>query len=163
MTETTYRMSPQQTITVTRSGADTRGALLEVESTWSGAGDLPPARYHPGQDERFEIVEGRLRVLIDGAERVLGPGDVVDVPCGAVHAMTAVDGPARAIWQTRPALRTEAFFAGIDAAQRRGGSLLALAPVIREHSGEVRYTNPPWMIQRPLFAVLTVAARILRR
>jgi mannose-6-phosphate isomerase-like protein (cupin superfamily) len=161
MTGATYRLSPQQSLTVTTSGTDTRGERLEVETTWSGGGDLPPAHFHPAQDEHFEVVEGNLRVLVDGTERVLGPGDALDVPRGSVHAMTATDGGARAIWQTRPALRTEEFFAGMDAAHRRGGSLLV--PVVRAHTAEVRFTTPPRLVQGPLFAVVGLAAKLLRR
>lgn len=51
MSNTTYRMSPHQTLTVRRSSADTGGELLEVEATWSGDGALPPAHFHPDQDE----------------------------------------------------------------------------------------------------------------
>jgi hypothetical protein len=80
-----------------------------------------------------------------------------------VHAMTATDGWARALWQTRPALRTEEYFAGMDAAQRSGGSLLDLVPVVRAHTAEVRFTKPPRLVQGPLFAVLGLAAKLLRR
>jgi hypothetical protein len=109
------------------------------------------------------MLEGRLRVLVEGDERMLGPGDVLDVPRGSVHTMTATDDGARAIWQTRPALRTEQFFAAMSAAQDRGGSLLDFVPVARAHTAEVRFTKPPPWLQGPLFAVLGVASRLLRR
>ncbi|MPZ81924.1 MAG: cupin domain-containing protein [Actinophytocola sp.] len=163
MNDATYRLSPQQTLTVRRSSADTGGELLEVEATWAGGGPLPPAHFHPAQDEHFEVVDGQLRVLLDGEERLLGPGDVLDIPRGTVHAMTATHDGARAIWQTRPAMHTERFFAAMDAAHNRGGSLLDLVPVARTHAAEVRFTNPPPWIQGPLFAVLSLTARLLRR
>jgi mannose-6-phosphate isomerase-like protein (cupin superfamily) len=155
MSAATYRMTPHQTLTVRRSDDE----VLEVEATWSGGGALPPAHFHPAQDEHFEILEGRLRVLVDGAEHLLSPGDVLDIPRGTVHAMTATAGGARAIWQTRPALRTEQFFAAMDAAQSRGGSLLDFVPVARAHTAEVRFTTPPVWLQGPLFAVLGLVAR----
>ncbi|MGH3757900.1 cupin domain-containing protein [Actinophytocola sp.] len=163
MTEVTYRLSPHQTLTVRRSSADTGGELLEVEATWSGGGALPPAHFHPAQDEHFEVVDGGLRVLVDGAERLLEAGDVLDVPQGTVHAMTGAQDGARAIWRTRPAMRTEEFFAAMDEAQRRGGSLLDLVPVVRAHRAEFRLTTPPRWLQRPLFAVLGVAGKLVRR
>jgi quercetin dioxygenase-like cupin family protein len=163
MSDATYRLSAHQTLVVRRSGTDTGGELLEVEATWSGGGPLPPAHFHPAQDEHFEMIEGRLRVLVDGQESLLGPGDVLDVPRGAVHAMAATDGGARAIWQTRPALRTEQFFAAMSAAQSRGGSLLDFVPVARAHTAEVRFTTPPPWIQGPLFGVLGLIARLRRR
>ncbi len=159
----TYHLSPQQTLTVTKSGADTGGALLEVEATWSGGGSLPREHFHPAQTERFEVTDGRLRVVLDGAERVLEPGDVLEVPPGTVHAMTAGDQGARAIWQIRPALRTQELFAALSDAHRRGGSLLDFVPVARAHRAEIRFTKPPPLVQGPVFAALSLFARVVRR
>lgn len=163
MTGATYRLSPQQTLTVTTAASDTGGEWLEVESTWSGGDKLPPAHFHPAQDERFEILEGELRADLAGSALRLGPGDVLDVPRGTVHAMTATKAGARAVWQTRPALRTEEFFAAMDAAQRRGGSVLDLVPVVRAHAAEVRVMKPPRPIQGTVFAVLALVAKLLGR
>lgn len=155
----TYRLSPRQTLTVTSSSAE----MLEVEVRWTGGGDLPPAHLHPAQDERFEVLEGRLRVLVGDGERTLEPGDVLDVPRGTVHAMIATGGGARAIWQTRPALRTQEYFAAMDTALARGGSVLSYAPVFRAHAAEVRLASPPAWVQGPLFAVLAAAGTLLGR
>ncbi|KAI1486006.1 hypothetical protein F5X96DRAFT_277011 [Biscogniauxia mediterranea] len=35
----------------------------------------PPLHFHPWQEEYIEVLEGRLAVEVDGAERVLGPAD----------------------------------------------------------------------------------------
>lgn len=163
MTGATYRRSAVQTMTVRRSGEDSDGEVLEVESTWAEGGDLPPAHFHPAQDEHLEVLEGTLRVSLDGTVREVGPGEVLEIPRGTVHAMAATTGDARAIWQTRPALATESFFAGIDGVQRRGGSLLDLAPVVRAHAAEVRFTPPPRIVQAPLFAALGLVARVRGR
>jgi quercetin dioxygenase-like cupin family protein len=68
----------------------------------------------------MSVLEGELRVSIDGSERLLKRGDVLDIPCGTAHTMAAAtsDG-ARAMWQIRPALRTEQFFAAMDLSPRR--------------------------------------------
>lgn len=159
----TYKLSSQQTLTVTKSGTDTGGALLELEATWTGGGPLPRAHFHPAQTEHFEVTDGRLRVVLDGEERVLEPGDVLDVPPGTVHAMTAADEGARAVWQIRPALRTQELFAALSDAHSRGGSLLDFVPVARAHTAEIRFTKPPPPVQVPLFAVLDLVARLRRR
>jgi quercetin dioxygenase-like cupin family protein len=159
----TYQLSAQQTLRVTKSSADTGGELLELEATWTAGGSLPRAHFHPAQSEHFEVVDGRLRVVLDGRERVLGPGDVLDVPPGTVHAMTATDQGARAIWQIRPALRTQEMFAALSEAHRRGGSMLDFVPVARAHSAEIRFTKPPPLVQGPLFGAIALVARLLRR
>jgi quercetin dioxygenase-like cupin family protein len=101
----------RQSLTFRRTTADTGGELLEVESRWEAAGPEPPAHYHPRQDERFQVLEGELRARVGDVEHAVGAGDTLDVPAGTPHAMwNPGPGRARAVWQTRPALRTEAFF-----------------------------------------------------
>jgi mannose-6-phosphate isomerase-like protein (cupin superfamily) len=41
---------------------------LEMEGFYSGEGGLPPNHLHPRQDEHFEVLEGAVRAVIDGAE-----------------------------------------------------------------------------------------------
>jgi len=159
----TYQLSAHQTLTVTKSSAETGGELLELEATWTGGGSLPRAHFHPAQSEHFEVVGGRLRVILDGEERVLEPGDVLDVPPGTVHAMTATDEGARATWQIRPALRTQEMFDALSEAHRRGGSLLDVVPVARAHRAEIRFTKPPPLVQGPLFVAIALVAKVLRR
>jgi quercetin dioxygenase-like cupin family protein len=100
-----------QTLTFRRTTAETAGELLEVESSWARAGQEPPVHHHPSQDEQFEVLEGELRAQVGGVERVLHAGDTLEVPARTPHSMwNPGPGRARAVWQTRPALRTEAFF-----------------------------------------------------
>lgn len=92
-----------------KTGAETDGELLEMEAAYGGDGALPPEHLHPNQVERFEILEGAVRAIIDGEERRYEAGDSFEVPAGTPHQMTG-DGPARMSWQVRPALRTAEFF-----------------------------------------------------
>jgi hypothetical protein len=52
-----------------RTAAETDGDLLEMEAAYGGTGLLPPEHLHPRQVERFEVLEGTLRTIIDGTER----------------------------------------------------------------------------------------------
>jgi mannose-6-phosphate isomerase-like protein (cupin superfamily) len=100
-----------QSLTFRRTAAETGGELLEVESSWAGGGTEPPEHHHPRQDEHFEVLEGELRARIAGSEQTVRAGETLDVPAGTPHTMwNPGGGRARAVWQTRPALRTEAFF-----------------------------------------------------
>jgi hypothetical protein len=54
------------------SGAE----VLAVEARWTRGGALPPTHLHPAQDERFEVLDGRLPVLVRGGEPTPGPGHV---------------------------------------------------------------------------------------
>jgi quercetin dioxygenase-like cupin family protein len=83
--------------------------LLEMEAVYGGTGQMPPLHFHPSQAERFEVIEGTVRTVIDGVEGHHAAGEFFDVPAGTVHQMAA-DPPARMRWQVRPALRTAEFF-----------------------------------------------------
>ena len=83
--------------------------LLVMEAGYSGESGMPPMHFHPNQDESFEVLEGAVRVVLDGEERRHETGDRFDVPAGTPHQMTG-DGPARVRWEVRPALRTAEFF-----------------------------------------------------
>ena len=99
------------TLLFVKTAADTDGELLEMEATYEPSSMPPIPHFHPSQREHFEILEGTMHARIDGAERELRAGDELDVEAGIVHAMwNEGPEPARTLWQTRPALRTEEFF-----------------------------------------------------
>ena len=82
---------------------------LVMEAKYSGNGELPPEHMHPTQDERFEVIEGRVRVVLNGEEHRSRAGAEFNVPAGTPHQMTG-DGEALVAWEVRPALRTAEFF-----------------------------------------------------
>jgi quercetin dioxygenase-like cupin family protein len=90
--------------------------LLEMEATYAQAGTYPPPHFHPRQDERFEVLEGSIKALVDGEERTYGAGESLEVKAGSVHQMTSADGPARMRWEARPSLRLADFFERIHTA-----------------------------------------------
>jgi quercetin dioxygenase-like cupin family protein len=101
------RLGPHQTLRVVES---TEEALV-LDARWEPGSTQPIAHLHPAQDERFEILEGRITLRLGEEERVVGTGESFDVPRGTVHAMwNAHDEPARATWRVTPALRTEEMF-----------------------------------------------------
>ena len=83
--------------------------LLEIDASYAGEGDLPPAHFHPSQGEQFTVLEGAVRAVIDGEDRHFEAGEAFEVPAGTVHAMTG-DGPAHLKWEVRPALKSAEFF-----------------------------------------------------
>ena len=83
--------------------------LLQMEASYGGTGQFPPRHYHPSQDERFAVLEGTVRTIVEGEERTYEAGETFDIPAGTVHQMAA-DPPARLRWEVRPALRTAEFF-----------------------------------------------------
>ncbi|KAG8162286.1 hypothetical protein KVR01_008051 [Diaporthe batatas] len=51
-----------------------------------------PAHWHRYHSEEMHVREGRLRITIDGAERVASAGETVRIPAGAVHSMKSIPG-----------------------------------------------------------------------
>ena len=152
-----------------KTARDTAGDLLEVESVYTKpTPHRPPAHFHPLQDERFEVISGRLGVLLNGEERTLGEGKVLIVPSGTPHEMWADEAGTRVHWQTSPALNTEAFFETLWGLAKDGKTnekgvpdLLRVALIALEYEDEFRLATPPWVVQRALFGVLALVGRAL--
>ena len=82
---------------------------LEMEARWDGSGGMPPMHLHPSQTETFTVLDGRLRTVVDGEERIYESGEQFVIPPGTPHQMTG-DGPAAVHWKIEPALRSPEFF-----------------------------------------------------
>jgi quercetin dioxygenase-like cupin family protein len=158
------KLTPHETVTVRVATPE----VLEVEADYAPGGVSPPKHFHPAQAERFQGVEGELRVRIDGEERTLGPGDVLEIPAGAVHQMWN-PGPdeAKVIWQTRPAGRTEEWFRAVDAANRAAGGRrpgpLTFAALLDEFGDTFRLAEGPDFVVQPLVGILGTVARLAGR
>lgn len=106
-----YNPSTGHRLRFRRTAGDTGGELVEVESIYEADSAAPPEHLHPSQEERFEVLEGEVRLRVAGREQTLSEGEQLTLAPGTAHAMwNAAGRPARLIWQTRPALRTESFF-----------------------------------------------------
>lgn len=124
------------------TASDSDGELLEMEASYPGSGFLPPEHFHPNQAERFTVLEGAIRAIVDGAERTYGPGESFDVPAGTPHQMAA-DVPSRMRWEVRPALRTQQFLErlhgdGPDSARNAASP----AEFLAEFSEELQLSEP---------------------
>jgi mannose-6-phosphate isomerase-like protein (cupin superfamily) len=160
-----FALTNHETVVVRTSAADSGGDLLELEAEWTPTRHGPPKHFHPAQDEHVEVTAGELHVHLDGQPRIVRPGETVEVPRGAVHTMWAGGGETtRAIWQVRPALRTEDFLAGMVAARgdRPVASVFAVAPLLREYSDVFRLAIPAG-VQRPLLGLLAAIGRVRGR
>ena len=114
------------------------------------------AHVHPGQEERFEILEGTL-LFRRGKERIRAEaGDVVTIPAGTAHHFENIgDGPARFVTEIRPALQFEQMIETMFALARDGKTNrrgmpnpLRLAVIARAYFDTVQLPFPPVWMQR---------------
>jgi quercetin dioxygenase-like cupin family protein len=97
-----------ETLIFRRTSEETGGEAVVVETIVRPNGFVAAAHVHPYQSERFEILEGLLRLRMRADERLAGPGDVVTVAAGTPHRFwNAGEGNVRFLCEVRPALGFE--------------------------------------------------------
>lgn len=61
--------------------------MLEARSRYPAGLKEPPKHYHPFQSEYFRVLEGSIRVSLDGKVFDLEKGEQIDIPPGQIHSM----------------------------------------------------------------------------
>jgi len=155
-------------IIIRRTAAETHGELLAIDLELPAHRRVPGGLHrHPLQEERFEVVRGRLRFRM-GSERIeAGPGEVVVVPPGVPHDFANAGSEEALIRvEVRPALKMEQLFETAVALAEQGRTMwygipkpLDLALFVREFEQEVEGVFPPRWAQRLLLAPLAWLAR----
>jgi quercetin dioxygenase-like cupin family protein len=153
-----------------KTAEDTNGKLLRMEVLVEPRGFAAAEHIHPKQNERFEILSGKLRLRIAGSARVEEAGDIVDLPQGVPHVwQNGGDENLRMILEFRPALKTEAFFEsffglgqdGMTSPKTGLPSLLRMAVLLRGFEDEIYLARPPLFVQRLVFGMLAFVGGLL--
>lgn len=149
-------------IVILETGIDSGGELLGWELTLAPGGHVPSSHAHPTQEERFTVVEGRMRFRVGVRRLVVGPGETVRVPPGTRHHF-ANAGPLPAVVsvETRPALAMEEMLevaAALARDQHDAGRRLPrpfeLALFMHQFEREVRAPYLPAPLVRAAMAAL---------
>jgi mannose-6-phosphate isomerase-like protein (cupin superfamily) len=154
-----------------RKAGETNGEVLEYELFFHPQGFVVREHLHPDQDERHEVLSGRLGLHMEGADQVLELNEAVVVRARTPHRLYPVgDDQVHALFELRPALRTEqlleTFFRLAQAGKvdRKGNPRpLELALIARTFEPEGYATKPPLAVRRALFAPLAALARLFGR
>jgi uncharacterized protein YndB with AHSA1/START domain/quercetin dioxygenase-like cupin family protein len=149
-------------IELRRTAEETGGELVEFDVVGRARGFLAQPHVHVVQSERHEVLSGTLRLVVDGHEHRLRPGQAMEVPPGATHRQLPGDeGSGRVRVQLRPAAGTERFLARLAQleAQRaltRSGypKPLAAAALVRDFGDESHAARPPLAVQKALSRAL---------
>jgi quercetin dioxygenase-like cupin family protein len=150
---------------------DTAGALAEFDFFLRPGGVVATGHLHPHQEERFEVISGRMAGHVAGRPQMVGPGGISVVAPGVPHAWrNAGEGEAHLRVQFRPALRVEEFFAAVFAlgiegrADARGVPVLPLRlAMLAAFPDEFRPAGMPAPAHRLAVRALAPAGRRLRR
>lgn len=157
-----------QRVTCLSNTASTGGELLRFEFWMRGGASPPPLHVHPRQEERIKVVDGKVRSLSGGVERVLGPGDAICTPPGEPHTIGPEGEDAVEMTvEFRPALGFEGFIERMFALDRAGhlnaegrGNPLRVATA-RPHEAEFFVPRVPVGLQRVTLVALDLLARRL--
>jgi len=165
MTETTLPQTVRDPVHGARHAFRRDGENLTVD-TWLEPGGALPKHLHPIQEERWQVIEGRVRFHLDGADRTLTPTDgVVVVEPGMKHALTSIDDEdVHLRCEVLPALHLEEFLTDSAAAAsaglfRKGGiptgprGLRWAATFLARHREETVMSFPPQFAQRAMIAL----------
>jgi mannose-6-phosphate isomerase-like protein (cupin superfamily) len=162
LTADELQLTPSESVTVVSSAPE----ALVVAATYGPEGKPPPKHYHPAQDEHFEVLEGKMMFRLGSVEREVGTGEGIDIPQGVAHQVwNPNDAAATVTWETRPALRTEQWFRGVDAIVREAGgktpSPLAFATLLSEYRDCFRLAVGPDPLVAPVIKLLGAIGRRL--
>jgi mannose-6-phosphate isomerase-like protein (cupin superfamily) len=158
---TRYALTDHESVEIITATA--RELLVEVR--YLPGTTPPPLHSHPSQTERFEVLDGTLAVTIGSEERLLLPGQELEIPAGTVHRMWNPDQvQTLARWSTTPAMRTESWFSRISGLhERHATGLLDLAVAAREYRDVFVPAVRPAFLAGPAMATLAAIGRMLGR
>ena len=146
-----------------KTGKETDGKLLEIDSYNPKTDSREPIHIHPKQESSAEVITGKLHFWVNGEEQVLGPGEKIIIPAGVPHYFWNQDGEeAHSIQRFSPALTIDQFFETFFALSRDGKlnekgipTFIHASMIMLRHRHDIRVTNPPWIIQLITYVTLT--------
>ncbi|MGH2995205.1 MAG: cupin domain-containing protein [Gaiellaceae bacterium] len=152
-----------------KTSQETGGEAVVFETFVQPDGFVAAAHVHPEQEERFEVVSGRLGLTVGGEEIVAGPGETLTIPAGTPHRFWNVgEDEVRFRCEVRPALQFEQlletmFALAADGKTNKKGmpNPLRLAVIARAHFDVVRLPFPPAFVQRIGLALGAPLGRLL--
>jgi len=157
------------TIIFKKTAEDTNGELLEFEMVIEPAANGPPQHIHPGAEEQFDVLSGKLQAKISNETYHFRQKDSFTVPPGVAHAWwNEGNEQARVRVRLKPATQMEDFFRtwyGLakDGKMNDNGlpSIWQLAVTSKKYLDSVHLAKPSLFIQKILWGTLSPIAQIL--
>lgn len=156
-----------ETLTFLQTARDTGGELLVFDVTTGPGTQVAAVHVHPRQEERIEMIRGRLAYRLGSHQGELGQGERVDIPAGVPHWWgNPTEEEIIFRVEFRPALEMEGFFELFFGLGREGKCTKKGVPtfwqlVLVSRHYEVFASRPPIWMQRSLFGLLAPVALLL--
>ena len=100
---------------VTAATADSSGEFVGMTFTLPPGSVAPPPHVHPTLTEEYELIEGKLDLMIDGEWQTLNAGESAVVPPGMLHTFKNRSGAVVRVGNIhRPAARFEDYIEHIS-------------------------------------------------
>ncbi len=154
-------------VTFVNTTAETQGAYLleQIELAPHGGNAL---HYHLTFTERFEVLDGRLHIELDGQQLILGPGESAFVPLKAQHRFYSTsETPVTFRVELRPARQFEDALRIAYGLARDGRTTAQSVPkniwelAVLFQMAETYLPGLPLRVQQRLFGTLATIARWL--
>ncbi len=153
------------TLTIRRCDAD----VLDMVALYPPGDPLPPEHFHPGQSERFEVLEGELEINLEGERFTLEATQTLEIGPKQRHQIwNASQEEARVRWETWPTLRTAEFYETLSELTDSKGPLHSAPPnlpqvavLMAEYDEEVRLTRPARPLQKLLTGIVAPVGWLL--
>jgi uncharacterized protein YndB with AHSA1/START domain/mannose-6-phosphate isomerase-like protein (cupin superfamily) len=121
---------------------------------------------HTNARERYEVIEGTMRLVVAGRERVLHPGETAETPPGTPHRqLPGGDGEGRVRVTVSPAGTTHEFLRRLATLRMRRGwpKPTDAAAIVRDFGHDGHASKPSLRVQRALSrATLALTSREYR-
>ncbi len=154
-----------ETITFVKTTAETQGQFIEFIVTLDAGGKGPGPHIHPLQVETFEILEGKVGVLIGNDKVFLTPGQKLEIPAGTVHDFWPAENQNikfKAV--VTPALHFEWMLTEMFASCYRKGtaepSIFDATYIMNKIKGEYILGDVPKFIQLQIFPIIALIGRL---
>jgi mannose-6-phosphate isomerase-like protein (cupin superfamily) len=154
---------------IVRLGTDeSNGQKLVIDLYVRGCSTGTPKHLHPTMQERLTVVSGCVAVFLNGTIFIARPGDTFDIPPGTPHRWWNADFfEAKVTMEISPADRFEVFIRNMIGLAQDGKTdakgmpnLLQLALLADEFDDVIHFLEPPRFVQRVLFPLLALVARM---
>jgi uncharacterized protein YndB with AHSA1/START domain/quercetin dioxygenase-like cupin family protein len=158
-------------VQLVRTAEETNGELVEFDVMGRPRGFLIQPHIHTAHVEHYEVLGGKFKLVVDGEERVLGPGETAQTPAGVAHRqMPGDDGSEGNVRvQVRPAGSTQAFLERVSEMCEAGQfnrfgfpKPVAAANLVTEFGDEGHAAQPPLRVQKALAKAILGAANLSR-